>query len=267
MFVESTARLRALLTASAGKFELGTAFIPRPNEDAYKKAGTIIGGASVYIMKDRPDAEKNCAWEFVKHNTSAEIQAYWHTASGYYPVTKKAYDVPLDKEWVAKYPQFLTAVNQLHESPAIPSSMGGASGTMPQNRQRIELAIEEVMAGKATPKQALDAAAVDAAKYLSRLQQDRAVNRYLTCQVSQTCQVSFFEKYNEILLYYFPFNHFNRLCCSNARANCQCQRNSHRHRAAKTRQCHFADIDAGAHTRRRASRRRGACAGEYARRV
>jgi sn-glycerol 3-phosphate transport system substrate-binding protein len=167
MFVESTARLRALLTASAGKFELGTAFIPRPNEDAYKKAGTIIGGASVYIMKDRPDAEKNCAWEFVKHNTSAEIQAYWHTASGYYPVTKKAYDVPLDKEWVAKYPQFLTAVNQLHESPAIPSSMGGASGTMPQNRQRIELAIEEVLAGKATPKQALDAAAVDAAKYLS----------------------------------------------------------------------------------------------------
>lgn len=167
MFIESTARLRALINASAGKFELGTAYIPRPNEEAFKKAGVIIGGASVYIMKDRPDAEKNCAWEFIKHNTSPEIQAYWHTASGYYPVTKKAYDVPLDKEWVAKYPQFLTAVNQLHDSPAIPSSMGGASGTMPQNRQRIELAIEEVLAGKATPKQALDAAATDVGKYIS----------------------------------------------------------------------------------------------------
>lgn len=167
MFVESTARLRALLSASAGKFDLGTSYLPRPNEEAFKKSGTIIGGASVYIMKDRPDAEKNCAWEFVKHNTSAETQAFWHTASGYYPVTKKAYDLPLDKEWVAKYPQFLTAVNQLHEAPAIPATQGGASGTMPQNRQRIELAIEEVMAGKATPKVALDAAAVDAAKYLA----------------------------------------------------------------------------------------------------
>lgn len=167
MFIESTARLRSLINASVGKFDLGTGYIPRPNEDAFKKSGVIIGGASVYIMKDRPEAEKNCAWEFVKFSTSPAIQAYWHTASGYYPVTKKAYDEPLDKEWVTKYPQFLTAVNQLHDAPVIPATQGGVGGTMPQNRQRIELAIEEVMAGKATPKQALDAAAADVTKYIT----------------------------------------------------------------------------------------------------
>ncbi len=167
MFVESTARLRALINASAGKFELGTAYIPRPNEDAFKKSGVIIGGASVYIMKDRPIAEQNCAWDFVKYSTSPDIQAYWHTSSGYYPVTKKAYDVPLDKEWVTKYPQFLTAITQLHDAPVIPATAGGVGGTMPQNRQRIEVAIEEVLSGKATPKDALDRAAADVAKYIS----------------------------------------------------------------------------------------------------
>lgn len=166
MFVESTARVRALLTASQGKFELGTGYIPRPNEDAFKKSGVIIGGASVWIMKDRPDAEKNCAWEFVKFSTSPEIQAYWHTASGYYPVTKKAYDVPLDKEWVTKYPQFLTAVTQLHDAPLIPATQGGAAGVMPTARLRIEVAIEEVLGGKATVADALKRAADDVTKSL-----------------------------------------------------------------------------------------------------
>ena len=168
MYVESTARVRAMIDASvAGKFELGTGFIPRPNEDALTKFGTIIGGASVYILKDRPDAEKNCAFEFVKAATSPEYQAYWHTSTGYYPVTSKAYDIQLDKDWVTKYPQFLTAVNQLHASPAIPSSMGGVSGTMQQNRLRTEQAIDSVLAGKATVKDALDAAAKDVTQNLT----------------------------------------------------------------------------------------------------
>jgi sn-glycerol 3-phosphate transport system substrate-binding protein len=168
MFVESTARLRAEINASvSGNFELGTAYIPRPNEDAFKKSGVIIGGASVHILKDRPAAEQACAWDFVKFVTSPDIQAYWHTSSGYYPTTKKAYDVALDKEWVTKYPQFLTAINQLHDSPVIPATAGGVGGTMPQNRQRIEQAIEEVLAGKSTAKQALDAAATDVNKYIS----------------------------------------------------------------------------------------------------
>ena len=34
--------------------------------------------------------------------------------SGYYPIRKAAYDEQLDKDWVAKYPQFSTAVDQLH---------------------------------------------------------------------------------------------------------------------------------------------------------
>lgn len=167
MMIESTAGLRARLNAAQGKFELGTGYLPRPDEAAFKTAGTIIGGASVYIMKDRPKAEQNCAWQFVKFTTSPQIQAYWHTASGYYPVTKKSYDEQIDKDWVAKYPQFLTAVDQLHISPNTRATQGGFTGVMPQARQRIELAIEEVIQGKATPKEALDKAAEDVTKAIT----------------------------------------------------------------------------------------------------
>ncbi len=167
MIIESTAGLRARLDAAKGKFELGTGFLPRPDEDSFKKSGTIIGGASVYIMKDRPEAEQKCAWEFTKFVTTPEIQAYWHTASGYYPVRKASYNVQEDKDWVAKYPQFLTAVEQLHMAPNIPATQGGLTGVMPQARQRVETAIEEVLGGKAAPQAALDKAAEDVTKAIS----------------------------------------------------------------------------------------------------
>jgi sn-glycerol 3-phosphate transport system substrate-binding protein len=159
MILESTAALRGLMDGAKGKFELGTAFLPRPNEDAFKKSGTIIGGASLWIISNRPQAEQDCAWEFTKFQASPKMQAYWHTQTGYYPIRKAAYDEPLDKEWVAKYPQFKTAVDQLHAAPLNTYTQGGLIGVFPVARQTIETAIEEVLAGKATPKDALDKAA------------------------------------------------------------------------------------------------------------
>ena len=159
MVIDSTAVLRGMLDASQGKFEMGTGFLPRPNEEAYNKAGTIIGGASVWILKDRPAEEQQCAWEFVKFVSAPEQQAYWHTVSGYYPIRKAAYDEPLDKEWRAKYPQFQTAIDQLHAAPNNRFTQGGLIGVFPSARATIESTIEEVLAGKSTPQQALDKAA------------------------------------------------------------------------------------------------------------
>ena len=167
MIIDSSTVLPARLNAAQGKFELGTGFLPRPDEAAFSKSGTIIGGASAWIMKDRPEAEQKCAWEFAKFVVSPDIQAYWHTASGYYPVRKSSYDVQIDKDWVAKYPQFKTAVDQLHMAPNIRQTQGALTGVMPNARARIENTIEEVLQGKATPQQALDAAAVDVTKLIS----------------------------------------------------------------------------------------------------
>jgi sn-glycerol 3-phosphate transport system substrate-binding protein len=159
MIIESTAGLRARLTAAQGKFELGTGLLPRATEADFTKSGTIIGGGSLWILKDRPAAEQTCAWEFVKHMTSAKQQAFWHIASGYYPVHKRGYDEQSDKDWRAQYPQFQTAIDQLWMAPNIRATQGGLIGVMPTARATIEGAIEEVLAAKATPKEALDKAA------------------------------------------------------------------------------------------------------------
>jgi sn-glycerol 3-phosphate transport system substrate-binding protein len=167
MTIDSTAGLRARLGAAKDKFNLAMGFLPRPDEAAFTKSGTIIGGASVYIMKDRPAAEQNCGWQFIKFVTTPDTQAYWHTASGYYPVRKASYNLKEDKDWVTQYPQFLVAVDQLHAAPNNRFTQGALSGIMPAARARIEDAIEAVLSGKATPQAALDAAAADVTKFIT----------------------------------------------------------------------------------------------------
>jgi sn-glycerol 3-phosphate transport system substrate-binding protein len=159
MFIDSTAVLRGVMDATKDKFELGTAYLPRPNEDAYTKFGTVIGGGSLWIINSRPQPEQDCAWDFIKFQTSPPEQAYWQTMSGYFPIRKAAYNEQLAIDWTSKYPQFKTAVDQLHMAPNNRVTNGGLIGVFPTARQTIEGAIEEILAGQSTPQEALDKAA------------------------------------------------------------------------------------------------------------
>ena len=158
MYVESTARMRGHINASQNKFELGTGFFPRP-ENAPNEGGNILGGAGVYLLKNRPLDEQQAAWEFVKYSTSAPVQAQWLADTGYYPVRKAAYNETISQEWVGKYPQFNAAVDQLRSVPVNRITQGAVFGVFPQARQRVEAAIEEVLVGKSDAKSALDRAA------------------------------------------------------------------------------------------------------------
>lgn len=161
MIVESTATLRGLLDATKGKFELGTGVYPRPNEDAFKTAGPIIGGASLWILNGRPAEEQQCAWQLVQFLSSPKEQAYWHINSGYFPTNKQGYDDPTDQAWRKQYPQFQTAVDQLHATSITRPTQGALLGVFPQSRQTVEVAIESVITGKAQTKDALDKAVSD----------------------------------------------------------------------------------------------------------
>jgi sn-glycerol 3-phosphate transport system substrate-binding protein len=160
MYIESTARLRGHINAIAGKFEIGTGLYPRPDSRP-RDGGNIIGGASLYIMKSRPAEEQQAAWEFVKYALGPAVQAQWQADTGYYPIVKAAYDQGPSKEWASKYPQFLTAVNQIRESPQNRMTNGAVLGVMPQARQRTNKMIESVLLGQQTSQAALDAAVAE----------------------------------------------------------------------------------------------------------
>src|SRR5215472_3219886 len=158
MYVESTARLRGHITTAQGKFEVGTGFYPRPNS-APADGGNIIGGASVYILKSRPAAEQQAAWEFVKYVSSPAVQSQWQSDTGYYAIRKAAYNEAPSKEWAGKYPQFLTAVDEIRQAPANRMTQGAVIGVFPEARARVQKAIESVLLGQETSSQALNAAA------------------------------------------------------------------------------------------------------------
>ena len=158
MYLDSTAQLRGHI--SAAKFQVGTGLYPRPDSKP-KDGGNIIGGASLYIMKSRPAEEQQAAWEFVKYAMTPAVQAQWQSDTGYYPIRKAAYNESLSKEWATKYPQFLTAVNQIRESPQNRSTNGAVLGVFAQARARTQKMIESVLLGQATSQQALDAAVSD----------------------------------------------------------------------------------------------------------
>lgn len=156
MILESTAALKGLVDSAAGKFEVGTGYLPKP-ADA-KEGGVVVGGASLWMMNNRPDDEQKATWDFIKFLTSPKEQAYWHINTGYFPITKKAYDDDTVKENLKKFPQFQTAIDQLHQTKLNTATQGAVIGVFPEARQIVEGAIEEVLNNKKSPKEALDGA-------------------------------------------------------------------------------------------------------------
>jgi sn-glycerol 3-phosphate transport system substrate-binding protein len=160
MAMESTAALGAAvaLISIAGEDpkRLGTGPLPAPEGEG---GGIILGGASFWIMKDRPDDEQQGAWEFIKFAASAEQQAQWHADTGYFPSRLSAYDLPVAVQRRQQFPQFETAVKQLRDSPDNPATQGALLGPFKSVRDSITQAFERVLAGGADPDQELEAAA------------------------------------------------------------------------------------------------------------
>lgn len=167
MGFESTGVLGGYITAAGSKFQVAAA--PFPKVQSSDTGGPIIGGASLWI--DGPGhsaAEQRASWEFVKFLAQPENVAYWHTKTGYFPITKAALNEADDKAWVAQKPQFQTAIDELAASPSTVATQGCLLGSLPQVRALVETAIESVLTSGKDPKAALDDAASQAKAIISK---------------------------------------------------------------------------------------------------
>jgi sn-glycerol 3-phosphate transport system substrate-binding protein len=90
------------------KFEFGTAFLPKD-----KRFGTPTGGGNFYLFKGTPPDRQKAAWEFAKWMTSTEMLARWSIDSGYVAPRRSSWETGRMKEYTQKYPQALTAREQL----------------------------------------------------------------------------------------------------------------------------------------------------------
>lgn len=148
----STASLKQILNDVNGKFEVGTAYFPKVSND--DKGGVSIGGGSLWALNNEDAAKQTATWEFIKFLVSPESQAYWNAQTGYFPVTTAAHEEPVFKENIAKYPQFQTAIDQLHDS--APQYQGALLSIFPEARQIVETEIENMLNGNSAPEQAVE---------------------------------------------------------------------------------------------------------------
>ncbi len=140
------------LTKTA-KFEWGTGYLPRLS--GYPQGNSIIGGASLWVMKGhKKDAYRGAA-KFLEFLGQTDQQVWWHANTGYLPVSKSALQA-LPRDHFAKNPNLWTAFAQITKGKTTPNSQGIRLGNFVAIRDTIESEMENVFSGKKTPKQGLD---------------------------------------------------------------------------------------------------------------
>ena len=151
MVLESTAALKSLLVNVDDRFEIGTAYFPSINAD--DAGGVSIGGGSLWAINNGDDAKRAASWEFIKFMISPEQQAYWNAQTGYFPITVATHELDAFKANIEKYPQFMTAIDQLHDTK--PEYTGSLLSVFPEARAKVEEITERVIMGELTPEEAV----------------------------------------------------------------------------------------------------------------
>lgn len=124
--------------------------------EPYADGGVIIGGASLWMMDNKDDVKKDAAWKFIEFTTTPEVQATWSMSTGYFAINPAAYETEEMKAFIAENPNFMTAINQLNDTPVNGYTAGVLSGVAAESRILFNEAMEKTYNGEYTPQQAID---------------------------------------------------------------------------------------------------------------
>lgn len=142
------------------KFQFGVAMLPK--DETY---GSPTGGGNFYIFKDKPEANQEAAWKFVKWMTTPERIAQWSIKTGYVAPRKSAYDTDVMKKYVKSFPYATAARDQLQYAAAELSTHENGKVT-----KALEDSIQNALTGSKSVEQALKDAQTEADGYLKPFQ-------------------------------------------------------------------------------------------------
>jgi sn-glycerol 3-phosphate transport system substrate-binding protein len=138
------------------KFAWSVNFMPYHDDVKGAPQNSIIGGASLWVMAKKPAADYRGVAKFFSFLSSPEIQMYWHTFTGYVPITQAAYELTRKSGFYEKNPGHELAVKQLTNKAPTDNSKGLRFGNYVQGREVIEEEMEAVFAGKKDAKTAMN---------------------------------------------------------------------------------------------------------------
>ncbi len=153
----SSSATRADILANA-KFEVGFGMMPYWPEVAGAPQNSIIGGATLWVLKGRPEAEYKGVARFFAYLSKPGAQAWWHQATGYLPITDAAYQLSSAQGFYDRNPGADISIKQITLHAPTENSKGLRLGSFVLIRDVIEDEMEQAFAGKKTAKAAMDAA-------------------------------------------------------------------------------------------------------------
>ncbi len=161
MTLSTSAALRSVVDVIEGGLEgidLGVAPVPGI-PGAIPEGSPGVYSRSLWIMSGRPEAEREAAWEFIKWLVEPEQQAEWFAGSGYLPVRNSAYDYPASQDIIARYPDFQLPADLFEKTATTAAALGPILGPFAEVREAVATGLESMLAGGASPDEAIEAAA------------------------------------------------------------------------------------------------------------
>ncbi|TDH38607.1 extracellular solute-binding protein [Pseudohoeflea suaedae] len=142
-------------------------FLPYWNSIDGAGVHSFIGGAALFAMAGKPDAENNCTAAFFQFLTSPEIQVFYHKSTGYVPVTEAAYGLAKEQGYYDEKPVAEVGIKQL-SLPGGEWNKGYRLGFYPQIREVMEREYGRIFSGETTPAEAMETIKNEADQLLSR---------------------------------------------------------------------------------------------------
>jgi sn-glycerol 3-phosphate transport system substrate-binding protein len=156
IFIGSSAT-RADIKANS-KFDVGYGMMPYWPDVAGAPQNTIIGGATLWVLRDRPKAEYKGVAKFFSFLSKPEVQAAWHQNTGYLPITRAAFDLTRAQGFYDRNPGTSISIEQITLKPPTENSRGLRLGSFTLIRDAIDDELEQAFSGKKTAQDAMDSA-------------------------------------------------------------------------------------------------------------
>ena len=156
IFIGSSAT-RADIQANS-KFEVGYGMLPYWPDVAGAPQNTIIGGATLWVLRNRPPDEYKGVAKFFSFLSKPEVQAAWHQNTGYLPITRAAFDLTRAQGFYDRNPGAAISIEQITLKPPTENSRGMRLGSFVLIRDVIDDELEQAFSGKKSAQAAMDSA-------------------------------------------------------------------------------------------------------------
>lgn len=154
MFIGSSALIAEMRMKA--KFDVGYGMLPYWPDIRAAPQNSMIGGASLWVLRGRPSVEYRGAARFFAYLAQPDVQSDWHRSTGYLPITQSAYELTRAQGFYKDNPGAELAIKQVTLNPPTDNSKAIRLGSFILIRDVIEDELELAFSGKKSPKAALD---------------------------------------------------------------------------------------------------------------